>query len=156
MTISLGKEVWLKSFMSLWMYCLCYLIKNNKYIFKRQLGVQIKPAPGFKVRFLARRKETALGASPYLVLYRVSAENPSVNTALGQLQGLSSSISLSFSNPHLLAGAWDWELCCSLAASGSSFSSSSTTGSWSAASSAWGSAASTRVWNPDCCCARKK
>lgn len=41
-SISLGKEgVWLRSFLSLWIYCCYYLIKSNKYIFKRQLSVEI-------------------------------------------------------------------------------------------------------------------
>lgn len=70
------------------MYCLCYLIKNNNYIFKRQLGVQIKSAPSFKVRFLALGKETVLGDFPQLVLYMSQLENLRVNSALGQVQGL--------------------------------------------------------------------
>lgn len=117
------------------MYCLCYLIKDNKYIFKRQLGVQIKPAPGFQVRLLAPGKETVLGDSLHLALYHVSARKPRCERCPWAGAGSRGrSISLGFSNPHL-AGAWDWELCCSLAASGSSFSSSIMTRSCSAASS---------------------
>lgn len=128
------------------MYCLCYLIKNNKYIFKRQLGVQIKPAPGFKVKLLALGKETALGESPHLGLYRVSAENPSVSTALGQLQGLCRSISLSFQTlislqePEIGSSAAAWQPLAVV-----SLHPARMTRSCSAASSAWGSAASTRI-----------
>lgn len=70
------------------MYCLCYLIKNNKYIFKRQFGVQIISAPSFRVRLLAPGKETVLGDSPTWCCTMSLLAKLSVNTALGQVQGL--------------------------------------------------------------------
>lgn len=87
------------------MYCLCYLIKNNNYIFKRQLGVQIKAAPSFKVRFLALGKETVLGDSPPPVgAVHVSAGKPPCEQCPGAGAGsCGRSINLSFINPHLLA-----------------------------------------------------
>lgn len=89
------------------MYCLCYVIKNNKYTFKRQQSSgKICSKASFKGRLLAPGKETALGDFPHLVLHGLPARKPQCEHCLwagGESCGRS--ISLDFTNPHLLAGA---------------------------------------------------
>lgn len=93
-------------------------------------------------RFLAPGKETvSVGRLPSLASYRTVSlsKTLSVNAVIWQVEGLSSrSVSLGFTNLHLLPGACDQELYCSSAAFISGFSSSSTMGSFSADGFAWG------------------